>query len=160
MENDSTALTGRGVEKKADRALHRLALRSMHGGSTRMIHDVLVVYRRQLRTVPTTKPQALHPPRLDRSTGFPWRSTVPSCVYSSEAAASSLSAMVGWVAWPWPWPLSEPRRARPQMHTRVPTSSAPDCALAAAGPARPVYKPGPPSGQHVARLQLTRILWT
>ena len=30
--------------------------------------------------LPTTKEQAVHPPLLDLRTGFPLRSTVPSCV--------------------------------------------------------------------------------
>ena len=30
--------------------------------------------------LPTTKKQAVHPPLLDLRTGFPLRSTVPSCV--------------------------------------------------------------------------------
>jgi hypothetical protein len=108
MENDSTALTGRGVEKKADRALHRLALRSMHGGSTRMIHDVLVVYRRQLRT-------------YDEAAGSPPAPPGPEHRVSVEVHRAVLRVLVGsgrlqplrhgWVGGRG---LSEPRRrARP-----------------------------------------------
>jgi hypothetical protein len=44
--------------------------------------------------VPTMKAQAVQPPRLDRSTGLPRRSTEPSCAYS-DAPCSAAFSMAG-----------------------------------------------------------------
>lgn len=47
-------------------------------------------HREKETRVPTINQQAVHPPLLDLRTGFPFRSTVPSFVYSSTASSTAI----------------------------------------------------------------------
>ena len=46
--------------------------------------------REDTESLPTTNQQAFHPPLLDLRTGFPFRSTVPSWVYSYIASSGAM----------------------------------------------------------------------